>query len=311
MSEVLRKPRALRAGDAIAVVAPASPFDRESFDAGVREIEALGFRPVWRDDVFDRRAYVAGEARTRAAALTDAWQDAAVAGLIAVRGGYGSVQVLPHLDPAVFQPHAKVVVGYSDITSLLTWLVGTCGVVAFHGPTVAGRLGDGAAAYDRASLLAAVTRTEPMGEMSMATLETLVPGEGRGRLLGGTLTQLAAAAGTPYALQPWDDTILLLEDVGERPYRIDRLVQQLRLSGLFARVRGIVCGTFPRCDEPDSGLTARAVLADLFADFRGPVVFGCPTGHVDGPAITVPLGVAVRLDATTTPRFIIEEAAVA
>ena len=278
MTAQLRKPRALRAGDSIAVVAPASPFDRDEFDAGIGELQSLGFRPVWREDLFDRRGYVAGEARVRAAALIAAWQDPAISGIVAVRGGYGSVQVLPHLPAAAFREHAKVLVGYSDLTALLTWIVGQTGLVAFHGPTVAGRLGEGTAAYDRTSFLAAVCTAAPMGDVPLdkSEVETLVAGDARGRLLGGTLTQLAAAAGTPYALDPWDDTILLIEDVAERPYRIDRLVHQLRLAGMFTRVRGIVCGTFPQCDEPDGGPSARAVLADLFSEFPGPVIFGVP-----------------------------------
>ena len=135
-------------------------------------------------------------------------------------------------------------------TSLLTFLTCQCGIVAFHGPTVAGRLGKGVSAYDRDSFVRVLTIAEPAGEIAADHVEPLKTGEARGRLLGGTLVQLAAAAGTPYALTPWDDTILLLEDVGERPYRIDRLVQQLRLSGALAHVRGIVLGTFPGCDEP-------------------------------------------------------------
>jgi muramoyltetrapeptide carboxypeptidase len=141
-------------------------------------------------------------------------------------------------------------------------------------------------------------------------VESVRPGDVRGRLLGGTLTQLAAVAGTPYALTPWDDTILLLEDVAERPYRLDRMLVQLRLSGALNHVRGIVLGTFPRCDEPGGSPTARGALADALADFRGPIVFGFPTGHVDGPAMTMPLGVRARLVAGQTTRLIIEEAAV-
>jgi muramoyltetrapeptide carboxypeptidase len=141
-------------------------------------------------------------------------------------------------------------------------------------------------------------------------MEAVKPGDVGGRLLGGTLTQLAAAAGTPYALAPWDDTILLLEDVAERPYRLDRMLMQLRLSGALNHVRGIVLGTFPRCNEPGGSPTARGALADALADFSGPVAFGFPTGHVDGPAMTVPLGVKARLVAGETTRLIIEEAAV-
>jgi muramoyltetrapeptide carboxypeptidase len=310
MSGTLRRPAAVRPGDVVALVAPASPFETEEFDAGVAELAALGFNPEWHHDLFARQRYVAGSAATRAADFLRAWQDPRVAAVFAVRGGYGSAQIVSSLDSGTIRATPKALVGYSDVTTLLTYVVGHCGMVAFHGPTVAGRLGRGPAAYDRASLLAAITVAAPMGELAFEGAETLIPGEVTGRLLGGTLTQLAAAAGTPYGLAPWDDTLLLLEDVGERPYRLDRLVQQVRDAGLLRRVRGVLLGTFPRCDEPGGVVTAREVLADLFADFPGPVVYGVPTGHVDGPALTLPLGVQARLVAGATPRLVVDEAAV-
>lgn len=310
MSQPMRCPPALRQGDVVALVAPASPFESDAFDRGVAELAALGFNPEWHHDLFARRRYVAGEPATRAADFLRAWQDPRVAAVFGVRGGYGSAQMVSRLDPGTVRTTPTAFVGYSDLTTLLTWLVGHCGIVAFHGPTVAGRLSRGPEAYDRASLLAALTVARPMGEVALPGAETVVAGDATGRLLGGTLTQLAAAVGTPYGLAPWDDTILLLEDVGERPYRLDRLVQQLRDAGLLRRVRGVLLGTFPRCDEPGGLVTARDVLADLFAEVAGPVVFGAPVGHVEGPALTLPLGVRARLVAGTVPRLIIEEAAV-
>ena len=310
MTALLRKPRALAAGDRLALVAPASPFVEADFHAGVRELEALGFVPVWDERIFARRAYVAGEAELRAAAWTGAWKDPSIAGLLGVRGGYGSIHLLPHLDLAQLAEHPKVFVGYSDLTTLLTALVCHAGVVAFHGPTVAGRLGGGQARYDRPSFVQVLTRAAAAGEIGGAGLEPLHPGDARGRLLGGTLSQLAAAAGTPWALTPWDDTILLLEDVGERPYRLDRLIEQLRWSGAFQHVTGVVLGGFSGCDEPGGVPSARAVLADRLGPLGVPVVFGLPTGHVDGPALTVPLGVQARLLSGPTCRLSIEEAAV-
>jgi muramoyltetrapeptide carboxypeptidase len=310
MSGVLRKPRALAPGARVAVVAPASPFEREQFEAGVAELRTIGFDPVWDDRVFARRGFVSGDAPLRAASFNEAWQRPDIDALIGVRGGYGSMQLLPYLDPTGLAARPRAFIGYSDLTSILTFLACHCGIVAFHGPSVAGRLGRGAEGYDRESFLAMLMNIEPPGELMPDGMEAVKPGDARGRLLGGTLTQLAAAAGTPYALAPWDDTILLLEDVAERPYRLDRMLMQLRLSGALNHVRGIVLGTFPRCNEPGGASTARAALADALADFPGPVVFGFPTGHVDGPAVTVPLGVRARLVAGETTRLIIEEAAV-
>ena len=136
----MRKPRALRPGDKIAVIAPASSFARDEFDAGVAELRRLGYEPVYDETVFARDAYVAGEPSLRAAAFRRAWADEEVAALIAVRGGYGSVHILPLLDAAEVRRAPKPFIGYSDNTSILSWLTTRCGVVSFHGPMLEGRL---------------------------------------------------------------------------------------------------------------------------------------------------------------------------
>jgi muramoyltetrapeptide carboxypeptidase len=304
------KPRALVPGDRLAVVAPASAFDRQEFDDGVAELRRLGFEPVFDDSVFERQRYLAGAPRTRAAALHAAWSDPDIAGLICVRGGYGSAQLLPLLDADVVRRGAKPFIGYSDITALLTYHTIQCGVVCFHGPMLSGRLGRGEAGYDRGSFLRAIGRREPLGELAPPSLDALRPGEASGILLGGTFTQLLASLGTPFAFDPPDGCILVLDEVGERPYRLDRMVTQARQAGLLARARAIVLGELPQCDEPSGSPTARDVMADLLADFPGPVIIGFPTGHTTGPALTVPFGVAARVIADQRPRLIVDEAAV-
>ncbi len=304
------KPRALTAGDRVAIVAPASPFGREEFDAGLEEIRRLGFEPVFEESVFARGRFVAGAPELRAAALRAAWADPSIAGIVAVRGGYGSAQVLPLLDAADVRRACKVFVGYSDLTAMLTFLTIGCGTVAFHGPMLAGRFEKGAAGYDRDSFLRAVGRPEPMGELSPPGLEALRPGEAAGPILGGTLTQLVASLGTPFAFAPPAGHVLWIEDVGERPYRLDRMVTQLRQAGILARASAVVIGAMPGCDEPGAEHTARAALAEALADFPGPVLFGFPSGHTPGAALTLPLGVSCRVVATGSPRLVIEEAAV-
>ena len=175
---------------------------------------------------------------------------------------------------------------------------------------VEGRLARGQAGYDRATLMAAVTQPVAMGTLAPAGLDVIRGGEAAGVLMGGTLTQLASLLGTPFACIPREPTILFLEDVGERPYRLDRLLTQLHQAGMFRHVTGVLLGVFPGCDEGAGGPTARAVLGDLFAHFPGPVVFGFPSGHTIGPALTLPFGVAARLVAGPTPALSIEEAAV-
>lgn len=306
----MRKPRALSSGDRIAVVAPASAFKRDEFDRGIEEIRRLGFEPVYDESVFDRQRYVAGAARTRAAAIRAAWEDRSIAAVIGVRGGYGSAQVLPLLDQTLAREAAKPFIGYSDVTSILTFLTVTCGVVAFHGPMLAGRLGRGEAGYDRPSLVNALTQPVPVGALTAAGLEAIRAGEATGPLYGGTMTQLLASLGTPYAFAPPPGCVLFLEDVAERPYKLDRMVTQFRQAGILSRACAVIIGELPDCDEPGGDPTARAVMADLFSDFPGPVLIGFPSGHTSGPAMTLPLGVAVRVVGAPSPAVVVEESAV-
>jgi muramoyltetrapeptide carboxypeptidase len=304
------KPRALRAGDRIAIVAPASPFARDEFELGVLELRQLGFQPVYSEDVFARTEYLAGSPELRAGDFRAAWTDPSIAGVIAARGGYGSVHLLSLLDAAEVRRHAKVFVGYSDNTSLLTWLNQACGMVAFHGPMVEGRFARGPEGYDRESFLRAVTGAEPLGELPPQGVEALREGEARGLLVGGTLTQLVASLGTPFAFDPEPGCVLFLDEVAERPYRLDRMLTQLRLSGILGRAAAIIFNALPRCDEPGGSPSARDTVRLVLDDFPGPVLYGLPSGHTDGPGLTLPLGVTTRVVAGRRPSVIVEEAAV-
>lgn len=306
----MRKPRALRDGDRVAVIAPASPFARDEFDCGINELRTLGFEPVYDESVFDRRGYVAGEPASRARAFMQAWTDPGIAALVAARGGYGSVQILPHLDRSSILNHAKAFIGYSDNTSLLTWLTLATDVVSFHGPMIEGRLARGESGYDRDSFARCLRRTEAPGEITSDGVEILKSGEASGMLIGGTLTQLTASLGTPYAFDPPQGHILFIDEVGERPFRIDRMLTQMRLSGLLGRASAVVFNELPKCDEPGGSLTARSVAADLMRDFPGPVLYGLRSGHTAGAMVTLPFGVRARVVTGAVPGIVIEESAV-
>ena len=303
------RPRALAPGDTIAIVAPASNCPREEFDRGVAEIARLGFRPVFSDAVFERGIFSAGPPETRAADFMRAWTDPDVSALVAVRGGYGSVQLLPLLDPAAIRLSPKLFVGYSDTTSLLSWLTLQCEVTALHGPMLERRLASGGAGYDSASFLSmlqggAGTQLAPDG------LSVLRGGDVVGPLYGGTLTQLVASLGTPYAFLPPTGSVLFIEDVNERPYKLDRMLTQLQLAGVLSRAAALVFGEMPGCDEPDGRITARETIAAATATCGGPVLFGFPSGHSRGPLWTLPLGVQVRVVTAPQPALIVEEAPV-
>jgi muramoyltetrapeptide carboxypeptidase len=306
----MRKPRALRSGDRIAVVAPASAFARVEFDAGVAELRSLGFEPTYEESVFERRAYAAGSAATRAAAFARAWRDPGIAALIAVRGGYGSVHLLPLLGESLLLGEPKAFIGYSDNTSLLSWLTLIGGIVSFHGPMLEGRLARGDAGYDRTTFMRCLCRPEPADEISHPQIAVLHSGEAAGILIGGTLTQLCASLGTPYAFDPPAGCVLFLDEVAERPYRLDRMLTQLYLSGILSRASALVFGELPRCDEPGGTPTAREVVEELTRGFRGPILYGLPSGHTAGPTMTLPFGVRARVLTTPRPSLIIEEAAV-
>jgi muramoyltetrapeptide carboxypeptidase len=306
----MRKPRALQPGDRVAVVAPASSFAADEFHAGLVELTALDFVPTYESSVFERARYTAGSAEVRAEALRRAWADPAIAGIITARGGYGSVHLLPLLQPSDFDGPAKVFVGYSDNTSLMTWLTLACGIITFHGPMIDGRLSRGPAAYDRDSFLRCVTRPAPVGRITDPHVEVLRAGDATGMLIGGTMTQLAASLGTPYAFDPPRGCVLFLDEVGERPYRIDRLLTQLRLAGIIDRASALVFNELPRCEEPSGTPVIRDVIADLTRDFDGPVLFGLPSGHTNGATLTIPFGVTARVNTGSRPGLIIDESAV-
>jgi muramoyltetrapeptide carboxypeptidase len=304
-----RKAPALKPGSRIAVVSPASPSSREIFDQGVAEIARLGFIPIHHASVFERAdGYLSGPAAARAAAFLRHWNDPDVDALIAVRGGYGSVQLLPCLDRARLAATPKLFIGYSDTTSILSWLTTACGIPALHGPMLDGRLALGAAGYDERSFTTLLRGGAGL-ELAPPGLEVLHAGEAVGTLAGGTITQLTASLGTPYAFDPPQGCVLFLEDVNERPYRLDRMLTQLRLAGLLARATALVFGEMRGCDEPGGTLLARDVICRLTRDFPGPVLYRFPSGHTTGPAWTLPLGVRVRV-VTAPPAIVVEEAPV-
>jgi muramoyltetrapeptide carboxypeptidase len=217
---------------------------------------------------------------------------------------------LPFLDLADFSGTPKAFIGYSDNTSLLSWLTLRAGVVTFHGPMIEGRLARGAAGYDRDTFERCLMRPEPAGEITHDQVEVVRPGDASGMLLGGTMTQLAGSLGTPYAFDPPPGCVLFFDEVGERPYRVDRLFTQLLQAGIIGRASALVFGEMPRCDEPAGQPAIRDVVGDLTADFRGPVLFGLPSGHTNGATLTLPFGVRARVVADGRPSLVIEESAV-
>jgi muramoyltetrapeptide carboxypeptidase len=211
----------------------------------------------------------------------------------------------------------KIICGYSDITSLLIFSVCHAGLVAFHGPMLDRRLSRGEAGYDGKSFRASLCDVgSPVGELKPDGLSVIKPGTAEGMLVGGTITQIAAGLGTPFAIRLEGPTILFLEDVAERPYKIRRMLMQLRLAGVFEHVTGVVLGAMTECDEPASAIPEAAqlracdVIAGVFADFDGPILAGFPSGHGPAPTWTLPFGVRSTLDTRDGGSLRIDEPAV-
>lgn len=294
----LRKPVAIRQGDPLGVVAPAFAADRALLEAGCRQIEKAGFPTRCRSDVLDREGYLAGSDARRAEELHAQIADPAVAGLVCARGGYGTQRLLARLDPEAVRHAAKPLVGFSDITSLLLWQLGRAGLVGFHGPVLERTLPLGPEELD--SLVRALSGEcpEPFEGRGRA------PGVATGRLVGGSLTLLAASLGTPWELRT-DGAILLFEEVGEKPYSLDRLLTQLGAAGKLDGLVGVGVGHLEACIDPKrSAPSADEVVVGILSELGIPVVTGLPFGH-RRPNLTWPMGTRAEIDgASGVVRFL-------
>jgi muramoyltetrapeptide carboxypeptidase len=271
----LIKPRALAPGAVLAIAAPGGPVDPEKLAAGEALLRAAGFETRRRDDLLDRHAYLAGDDSRRIDEFMGWIDDDRVDGIVCARGGYGCDRILAALDPQRVRAAAKPLVGYSDITALLLWQRSRAGLVGFHGPML--DRGDDVDPDAIASLVALLCGN--------AELPLPIRGDGQGggraegRLTGGSLTLVVASIGTAWEIDT-RGAILLLEDVGERPYRIDRMLQQLLGAGKLAGLAGVGIGDFSSCVDdrfPESGVMN--VIAEVFGPLGVPFVTGLPFGH--------------------------------
>ena len=315
-------PAALQPGDTIAFIAPASKLDRERMELAQRRLEALGFKVKVPDDLYRSRGYLAGEDEVRAAEVMRAFCDPDVQAIFPGTGGYGITRILDRLDYAAIRRHPKVVIGFSDVTALHLALERKTGLVTFHSPNPMWGLGSPAnlrefsAQYFWRALLAreyfdAAGHRLPNGYTidlpdDVPPLQVLAPGVGRGRLTGGNLSLVVALMGTEYEIQT-AGRVLFLEDVGERPYRVDRCLCQLRLAGKLDHLAGVILGQFSDCKpkEDEESLTLDEIFGEYFAHLGVPVVANFPAGHTPLNA-TLPLGALVEVNANR-PRVTVVE----
>jgi muramoyltetrapeptide carboxypeptidase len=279
----------LKPGDCIGIVAPASPFEETDFYAGIRILENMGFRVKFPEGIFSRSGYLAGSDVDRAAQVNTAFADSAVQAIVCARGGYGSMQILPYLKYAAIRRHPKLLMGFSDITALLAALYLRSGMVSCHGPVVTTLMHAGP------KTLESVFNILTLNAWPAIHLEkgvVLSPGKASGPVICGNLTTLCHLVGTPF--QPkLNGHILILEDTGEKPYRIDRMLTQMKLAGLFNGLCGLGVGTFENCGEAQEFLE---IIVRIFGPFHIPILAGFDIGH-GSDNIAVPFGFKAVLDA--------------
>jgi muramoyltetrapeptide carboxypeptidase len=306
------KPPALMPGDTVGIVAPASPIQRNLLDAGCLALFRMGYKPFFLDSIFEQDLYFAGTVKRRARELEEMFHRPEVKGIICARGGYGCNYLLEEFDLNVVRENPKVFVGYSDVTTLLTWFTDVAKVVTFHGPMITRDFDDAADLLHVPSWKSAL---EGKSQWEIAAvpgsgIEPIVAGSAEGTLYGGCLSMLAASVGTPYAVRT-DDTILFIEDIGAKPFQVDRMLMQMKLAGKFTGVRGIVFGEMLNCvQQHDQGYKLQEVVKRVVGDLGIPVAYGLRSGHVSKQNITLPFGVRAKLHVADSVRLSILESSV-
>ena len=293
----LVKPPALRKGDLIGVVAPSSPFDPRRLLTGIRFLQARGMAVRCLPGLFKRRkGFLAGEDAHRAEELRLMFEDPEVKGVFTARGGYGAQRLLDRLDPEVIRRNPKIFLGYSDVSCLHFFLLDKCGLVSFHGPLV---IEMGALSrWTELRLFRALTRPEPPGDLSLPDARWIRKGVVRGPLVGGNLTILCSSLGTPWEPET-EGRVVLLEDRGEKPYRIDRMLVQLRQAGKLSCAAAVVFGDLLTGKDGGTPRREKRILEEVIHEntrsLGVPVVCGLPVGH-GRRNLTLPLGVRVEVN---------------
>jgi muramoyltetrapeptide carboxypeptidase len=285
----IRLPARIKPGGKIGIAAPAGPYDPEIFLRGIHIWEQMGFEVHVPENLLQSRGYLSGADGHRAGFVNSLFVDRTIDAIVCARGGYGSLRILDLLDYDAIAKNPKIFIGFSDITALLTVLFDRCGLVTFHGPVVTS-LAD-ASEISQQSLRQAIC-SDRIPEIRVAEGTTVSPGSGSGIVGGGNLNTLCHLVGTPFA-PSFANKILFLEDRAEAPYKIDRMLMQMKLAECFHGLAGIVLGSFENCGPLEDILQ---IIKDTFADYQVPILAGLDAGH-GSHNLTLPMGIEATLDA--------------
>ncbi len=312
------KPKRLKSGDSIALVAPGSYISKEELEDSIKKIEALGFRGVYSDKILLQNGYFSGTDSMRAEDLQEKFEDKSVNGIMCARGGYGCARILPLLDYKSIQRNPKVLIGYSDVTALMYGIFKKTGLITFHGPVSTSTFNDFSVKNFNSVLIENnypikfSNATEDLDENPYGVF-SIVKGKAKGKLIGGNLSIMVSLIGTEYDVS-YENAIVFFEEVGEEPYRIDRMLTQLIQAKKFDKASGIMMGIFRKCesktDDPSfsKSFTLMEVLKDRLGNLKIPVIYGMTFGHIKNK-FTIPFGALATLD-TEEQTFSLEESPV-
>lgn len=311
------KPRRLSKGDTIGVITPGSYISDKGLEKGVRNLEGLGLEVKLGKNVRAQRGFNAGTDQQRLDDLHTMFEDESVAGIWCARGGYGTTRLLPYIDYDLIAKNPKIFIGYSDITALLQAFYVETGLVGFHAAVASSEFTRYTKRYLKRILFDDKRETEfepsrsnrRKGRRNPAyNNRAITNGRARGRLVGGNLSLLAALAGTPWALDV-RNRLVFMEDIGEKPYRIDRMLTQLRQASNLERANAIALGVFEDCEagKDDLSLTLEETINDRIGDLNIPSAYGLSFGHIDDQ-IVLPIGIEAELDADTQTLRLLESA---
>lgn len=303
------KPIPLKKGDTIAFIAPSSPIAESRIKPSIEAIENLGLKVILGESFKSRHGYLSGTDEIRARDLNEMFKDDKIKGIFAIRGGYGASRILHMLDYTTIRNNPKIFVGYSDVTILHIVLNQKCNLITYHGPMPSTELYKNLDSFTKDYFINALFSSKPIGNLnnpSHIQPETLYGGEAIGPMVGGNLSLICSSLGTEYEIDT-KDKILFLEEVEEEPYRIDRMLLQLKQAEKFKDAAGIVFGAFTNCNarEPLKSLTIKEILNELILPEKKPSIYNICCGHCL-PTITIPLGALANLNATKQQLNILE-----
>lgn len=314
-AKAILKPPSLKLGDTIGLVNPASFITSEDLEEVKQTLKNLGLNYKLGNHILDRHGYLAGRDIDRAADINTMFADPSVKALLTLRGGWGCNRILPLINYQLIRKNPKIIIGYSDITSLLLAINALSGIVTFHGPVATSTWNQFTIDYVQRILFnkeAVTMQNPPFIDEKITSLplrvETITPGKARGKLVGGNLSVLSAMVGSAY-LPNWQNTILFIEEIGEEVYRVDRMLTQLKLAGILDRISGFIFGQCTRCEpeQPEKSLTLIQVLQDHIQPLKIPAWYGAAIGHIPNK-FTLPIGINVEIDANNGSIEMLESA---